>query len=386
MAKFVDNSATSGDIYDGRLEYVGDGTESEGDPWLPINQTEIETRYIQDGTINLKDTGDGKGAIHIDTQWVAPRDVEWTVFGVYDVVLGTTFKTFALHYYGDWNGTYGTCDVWYGDQNNEMTLASADTGLKYIPPLTSFLMHDVPLLPIIPFGVFDTVNNIYDTDSHEIVLRVNTRLYPMLDFDVGNVSYDTNNGNLTGTSIDADGLTYRFQYTADVDVVDPTNTFTVDLDYYDINGNQATENAVSNNFEISTGAEVRLEENGDFIDPCTEWNVWNPEGTLAYDSGSEEWDWATLNPVTAGNSGIDQTLSMTQGQIVTLEISVVKFVGGSINIRLENMDETIIPRTSNGVYQQEVTSTVNGDNKVLVQADYGTGFEGSVVQVKVIQN
>jgi len=66
MAKYVDNSASSGDMFNGRVEYTGDGTETEGNPWLPLNQGEIDARYPQDGTIDLTENGDGKGSLRIN--------------------------------------------------------------------------------------------------------------------------------------------------------------------------------------------------------------------------------------------------------------------------------------------------------------------------------
>lgn len=134
MAKFLYNSSASNSLFNGRLEYVGDGTEAEGTPWLPFDQAEIETRYIRNSTISLIDL-DGKGSLRNNSQWTPPIDVEWTITGVYDVVIGSSYKIYSIHYKGN-----DLMDIYHGDQN--IPLAITHENIGFTPPQTAWLFKE----------------------------------------------------------------------------------------------------------------------------------------------------------------------------------------------------------------------------------------------------
>ena len=123
---YVPNISGSVSIYDGKL------LNSDASAYTPTS-----TQYPLDGTIDLT------SAKYIDTQWTAPSDEEWYVMGVYNVdIASSTFDVFAQQYNGD-----GTVDVWLGDQDSTLTLLPENTGLAWIPPLSTYKIIETPALP-----------------------------------------------------------------------------------------------------------------------------------------------------------------------------------------------------------------------------------------------
>ncbi len=104
---------------------------SDGSAFVPT-----ASEYPRDGTMSLP------GGRYVDIQSALPADEEWTIMAVYDVVMGLSYKMYALHYYGN-----GKADVWHGDESNEMSLSSENTAVDYTPPTETFRFTESPSLP-----------------------------------------------------------------------------------------------------------------------------------------------------------------------------------------------------------------------------------------------
>lgn len=132
---YLDNSESSGVVYDGRLEHSSQSQDGvEGDPWEP--STGQNSQYSQNGTIVLNDIN-GNGVRQINTQYIIPTINDSTIMVAYDVVVDVSYKMYAIHI-----KVGGTADIYLGDQDTELTLTYSD--VPYIPPLTNWLIKSTP--------------------------------------------------------------------------------------------------------------------------------------------------------------------------------------------------------------------------------------------------
>jgi len=160
---YLKNSSPSGSIYDAELVYTGDGTELAGASWTPTAQ-----EYPQDGTIDFKENGDGKGSKEARTNWIPTG--EYVQDFVYDVVFGTSYKLARVHDKGN-----GFADIYLGDNNT--TIALSETNKPYTTPLTPWVLGvnlpdivNVTSVPDAPIGY----ESLVDTNSLDLAfIRAN---------------------------------------------------------------------------------------------------------------------------------------------------------------------------------------------------------------------
>jgi len=98
---YLHNSADSGTIYDGKL------CKPNGDP---MTETEANARYnSSEGTIDLSDD------YYVDTQWIESDTADWNITGNYDVISGSSFKSYNI----DFDFSASTVDIRLIDQDDE---------------------------------------------------------------------------------------------------------------------------------------------------------------------------------------------------------------------------------------------------------------------------
>jgi hypothetical protein len=244
--KYLEDSANVSTDYDLKLSYVGDGTEAADAPFLPT-----VTDYPQDGTIDLSEIGDGKGTKKGETNHIPPQNTEYYFSFVYNVDGLGNYDMYSLNPKAD----NTTADVWYGDQDNALSLLAENTGLLYTRPTTATVITEDPIaLPAIPSCTISTIADITDTNAHEITLTFNTTPTGLT---LGDFTYDTTNGTLSNLA--GSGLVWTMDYTANTGITDATNTITfngssgVVTDQF---GNASTTDTVSNNFEIAAETSI----------------------------------------------------------------------------------------------------------------------------------
>ncbi len=219
---WLENSSPSGTIYRGKLEYVGDDTgKVEGEAWTPTTG-ETTSDYPRDGSINLADLSDGDGSKRVNTGWIAPPSTEWVMRGVYNVVVGTSYDTYAIHYLGD-----GTCDIYLGSDIVDFPSTPNESAVVYTPPTTAWMIYDYP--PSIIEGVeirletngdftsgtdwlkwepvdttitYDSGNEQYDYDAPSSADPANALLYQTIDVtENDSILLEISVSNLTAGSV-----------------------------------------------------------------------------------------------------------------------------------------------------------------------------------------
>ncbi len=143
--KYVKNSA--GEV-NGRLEYTGDGTEAVGAIYTPTVKD-----YPQDGTIELSESGDGKGSkcIHTHHQIVIGNGV----YGIYDVA-GSDYKIYAIHIKAG-----NKVDIYLGGKGTPIALSEVDK--DYTIAIGDWVITDTPPDIIVP-EVPENPNLVQDAD------------------------------------------------------------------------------------------------------------------------------------------------------------------------------------------------------------------------------
>jgi len=142
---WVENSAQGITSGHGKLYKSGDISWSSAD---------VTARYAMPGTIDLSPNGD----YWINTGWIAPTDEEWSISGIYNVVMGVSYDGYTIRYKGD-----GTCDIYIWSSTKEVPLVPTYSDIAYTPPVTNLIIYDEPPSVIFPteieytMGVFNTV-------------------------------------------------------------------------------------------------------------------------------------------------------------------------------------------------------------------------------------
>jgi len=118
--KYVDDIANVPTDYNGKL------LNDDDTAYNPSS-----AQYPEDGTIDLS------GGKKINTGWEAPSDETWSIGGIYDVVMGVSYKIYVIDYKGD-----NTCDIYLGDHETEVTLS--ESGKSYTPPSGDWIFYELP--------------------------------------------------------------------------------------------------------------------------------------------------------------------------------------------------------------------------------------------------
>ncbi len=118
--------------YKGMLEYVGDGTEAEGNAYLPT-----VTEYPKNGTIDQSENGDGKGTKQINTGYIIDYNTPIVLKGAIDVIIGTSHNLYLFNYKGE-----GIGDLYTGNSTTDMTLHQSD--VSWIPPTGVYKIVEYP--------------------------------------------------------------------------------------------------------------------------------------------------------------------------------------------------------------------------------------------------
>lgn len=362
MAKYVDNSSLAGDVYNGRIKYVGDGTELAGADWLPLSQSDINARYLRDGTINLKALADGRGSCYIDSNYIPSPEDLWCLDGVYNVVMEVSYDLFEIEYHGD-----GTASIWYGDQDNILTLAPEDANLIYIPPTESYKFYDQPVLPIIPTVSIGTIADITDTDPHEVTLTFNTEPYG--NFVLSDIVYDTNNGVTSNLVQTSDPKVWTFDYTAFSGIDNATNVLTVTTRYWDLFGNQCAQAISSNSFSIGSIVQSEMLIDPDITNASNWRSVPSSGGYVVFNGTLEQLE---INNTSGGAIRIypDLNTEPEDGGVYKVSGNFSNFGGGGYRFYCGNAWD------GNWLYgsgYKEATITWDGtDNGVSIQCLDGT--------------
>jgi len=323
------NSSSSGSEYDGKL------CHSDGSSWT---LAETQARYTQNKTIDLT------GGMYPDTGMIVSSG-EVSHAGAYDVDMNNTYKMYELVDYGD-----GTSDVWYGDNDTALTLTSANTGLNYTPPTTSYKPTEYPKLPIIPTVSISTIDDITDLLAHTITLTFNTEVD---SFTIADITQTTPaNGTIDNLVQDADNLrVWTFDYTANSGINDASNAITIEGaggEYSDAWSNNSTADIVSNTFaineEASLGAELIQDPN---FDGGSEWSM---ESGISISGGK-------LVFATSSNQVAWQEITVENGETYKLVHAIEDFVSGEVTCRLDPMAEGYTYNGANNTYEQDVTPT-----------------------------
>lgn len=172
MANYVFNSSSSGETYNAKCLNASDDSE-----WTPS-----VSEYPQDGTIDLSGGTSGR---YLDTGWEAPQNTEWTMSGIYNVVMGVSYDMYSIHYKGN-----QTCDIYLGSSTEDLVLSESDK--DYTPPTGNWIIEEEPPAIINPVANtfisltanVSTVTEIIAGDTYDIdfVSTSDTKLYYLLDF------------------------------------------------------------------------------------------------------------------------------------------------------------------------------------------------------------
>jgi len=349
---YTENTGSSN--VDGKLILLSNGVA-----WNPISGG---AEYPEDGTINLS------GGYAIDTQVIFPSDLEWSLPLTYNIDGAGNYDLAIINYKGD-----GIANIWRGNQSTYFTLSDDDTGLSYVPPLSSYKIEEIPKLPAKVIWTFEGIIDITDTIAHSITITSNTYIDPST-FSVADITVSVEaNGTISNLIQTANPLVWTFDFAADT-VTDTTNVFTIGTAITDLWGNLPSSTSVSSNFEIDVtnilGPE--LVTNGMFDTDLAGWTVgtwvWG-SGGIATDSTVGGYDTFTQNGVPTSNYTTKQ---------YRVSYDVVGAVGGGARIKFNNV--YLNDYQSNGSYTYDTTTTTSL-SQVLILSN--SSFSGSVDNISV---
>ena len=151
--QYLLNSSSSGSIYNGRLEHSSlSNDEIEGTPWWPSNPFYMDDPLPAPGWIDLN--ANGNATRQINTQWTPPDDSEWTISGIYNLVVGVSYDMYALHYNG-----VDAVDIYLGSDTVPIPETPTYSNVPYTPPNEVWIIKATPPEIITPSGI------IYEMDS-----------------------------------------------------------------------------------------------------------------------------------------------------------------------------------------------------------------------------
>ena len=141
------NSASSGSVYNGRL------CNASGGAW---SLTEVNARY--DYTRSTIDLSDG---YYIDTGWKPSVSEEWSISGIYNVIMGVSYDIYVIHYKGATN----LSDIYvYSSTHGDFPVTPTYIDVPYIPDNTeTWKIHEEPP------SIIDVQSIIYDMSTFNTI-------------------------------------------------------------------------------------------------------------------------------------------------------------------------------------------------------------------------
>lgn len=226
---YVKNSASSGDKYDGKLLNDLGATWTSG---------ETSARYdAVNSTIDLSDD------YYIDTGYTPPQNAEYFMAFVDNYDGNGNYDMYAM----DANEDNITVDIWYGNQDSDLSLLAINTGLLYTRTTSNILISETrQVLPIIPIATFGTIADITNVTAVTINITFNTSTtLELTDFETP--TYGTLD-NVSGS-----GTAWTVDYTADADVINQNDQIILkDSTYTDSFGNSSPIDTESEIFNVNT--------------------------------------------------------------------------------------------------------------------------------------
>lgn len=129
---------------------------SDGSPWTPT--TGVGGEYPGNGTIDL--TG-GVSGRYIDTEWIAPRYSSWGMYGIYNVIMGSSYDMYLIDYKGN-----DIADVFlYNSDTVDFPNIPTYNNVPYIPPIDTWKIYEEPPTIIYSSILEYIMDNIYDPDD-----------------------------------------------------------------------------------------------------------------------------------------------------------------------------------------------------------------------------
>lgn len=178
---WVENSAPGPHTGNGKL------CRDDGTSW---STAEASARYTKNGQIDLS------GGYYIDTNWVAPVNIPWTMVGAYDVITSVSYSVYVLRYLGN-----NTCNIYLGDQDTDFSIATPTyVGVSYTPPVTQWKIYEEPPSVILLSNVTYAMDTFTGTPNVITVPNV------IITTDIG------------GDVDDQQSLVYALMYSSDVNI------------------------------------------------------------------------------------------------------------------------------------------------------------------------